>query len=322
VRYSSSWVGEAILEAARLVPPPDAVSLTVLASAEDPAPVAAGGRPRTAHGSATDLALLSASAAARAHGLRVALALEVLARPHGAWADVLPWAAPAERGEFWGRYERVALHYALLAELMEAEVYAFGANLGTTPAGAFEDERPSAQQLEQRAQTWKNMVLRLQSVFRGSLTYGASLGGEAGEPLFTPYLGHVGLHFFPGVEGARAAPEDELLARTLRFGLQQALDVAVRANKPLLLLQTGFPARRDSWALPHVPRGPADPEAQVRYLGFLADALAADLENADTLRGFFLWNWPIDPEPAGAGDRGFSLRRPELAPVLARFFAR
>ncbi|HEX6885575.1 MAG TPA: hypothetical protein VF530_19540 [Planctomycetota bacterium] len=322
VRYSSSWVGEALLEAARLVPAPDAVSLTVLASAEDPAPVAAGARPRTAHGSATDLALLSAGAAARAHGLRVALALEVLARPHGAWADVLPWASPAERGEFWGRYERVALHYALLAELMGAEVYSFGANLATTPAGHFEDETPTEQQLEQRAQTWKSIVLRLQAAFRGSLTYGASLGDPSGEALFTPNLGHVGLHFFPGVAGAHAAPDDELLARTLRFELQQALDLAVRANKPLLLLQTGFPARRDSWALPHVPRGPADPAAQARYLGFLADALAADLENADTLRGFFLWNWPIDPEPDGAGDRGFSLRRPELAPVLARFFAR
>ena len=148
--------------------------------------------------------------------------------------------------------------------------------------------------------------------------------------MFFDQLDCIGLLLFPGVAGgkpgAEGEPDAELLLRTVRFEVQQALDLAVRWNKPLVLLQTGFPARRDSWGLPLVPRGPAEPAAQARFLAVLAEVLDGELDraldNADVLRGFFLWNWPIDPDPAEAGDRGFSLRGRSLEALLGRLFAR
>jgi hypothetical protein len=322
VRYSSSWIEEALVEARRLEPAPNAVSLTVWAAAENPAPVLAGGSARTAFGSASDLALANAAAAARSFELEVVLALEVLAQPHGSWADALPWASPEDRWDYWRRYERVALHYALLAQLIGAKVFSFGANLRSTPAGTFEGEEASAEQIEQRARSWKGLIARLRGGFQGALTYGASLAGEASAALFYDQLDYLGLLFYPGVPEAGRTPDDELLWRTLRFELQQALDLAVRWDKPLLLLQAGFPARREAFARPSVPRGPADFGAQARALGMLGAVLASKLENADALRGLFLWNWPIDPDPEGAGDRGFSLRGRSLETELAHLFTR
>jgi hypothetical protein len=255
-------------------------------------------------------------------GFDVVLALEVLAQPHGAWSDVLPWASPEDRWEYWRRYERVALHYAVLAELLGVELFSFGANLRTTPAGFFEGEEPTPEQLEQRGKSWRSLIQRLRSVYGGLLTFGAGLPGSSTDALFYAELDCLGYLLFPAFESASGPPDDELLRRILRFEVQAALDLAVRWNKPLVLLQAGFPARRDSWALTQVPRGPEDAAAQARYLEALVEVLGGELDNADTLRGVFLWNWPIDPDPSTAGDRGYSLRGRSLEALLGRLFAR
>jgi hypothetical protein len=74
--------------------------------------------------------------------------------------------------------------------------------------------------------------------------------------------------------------------------------------------------------LPAVPRGPRDPETQRRFYAALAEILEGELENRDSLGGFFLWNWPIDPERGGETDDGFSLRGKGLDDLLRRLVAR
>jgi hypothetical protein len=317
--YSARAVGHALDEARAIVPPPDALSLTVFATREDPEPPLVALEARAVHGSASDLALASACAAARARDLGVLLQLEVLAQPRGAWADNIPWTEPDDPREFFERYETVALHYALLAELLAVEVFSFGAHLReSTRTESPERERDPAL-LEMRRLGWKRVVQRMRAAYSGPLAFCARFP-EARDVGFIEGLDLIGLSLFPRVTREARAPTDDVLLRGLRNEVQAAIELGVLWNRPVLLLQLGFPARGDSWSLPMVPRGIPYPRAQQRFLAALADVLEGKLHNAGTLAGFYLWNWPVAPSSADAA--GFSLRAPELQAVLGRLFAR
>jgi hypothetical protein len=319
-RYSARAVDAVLGEAHALEPGPDALSLTLFATTEDPLPPLCPARARAVHGSASDLALASATAAARAAELAVLLSLEVLARPSAAWADVLSWTGVDEQAQFWERYEQVAEHYALLSELLGFELYSFGSNLNES-VHTEGNEGESTELFALRRAKWEKLIVRLHKAYHGSLVFTARSPAEAEDAGFLEGLDAIGLFLYPQLRAANA-PEEAELQRVLRYELSQAIDLGVRWNKPVLLVQVGFPARADSWSQPMVPRGALDLAAQQRYFETLADVLEQELDNRAMLRGFFLWNWPLAAERAGALDAGFSLRQKPVESALRRLFAR
>jgi hypothetical protein len=320
--YGSRALEQALAEAVALAPGPDAVSLTVFATAEDPRAPLLAPHPRPAYGGTSDAALASAVAGARARELAVMLSLEVLAHPNGAWADVLSWTGAHDVELFFERYARVALHYALVAELLGTELFCFGSNLRESTRTEVDDERRDPERLEIRRKGWESLITRLRGAYLGDITYAARFPAEAQEIGFFERLDFLGLLFFPPVARASGAPTPEAVQRALRYELEQAFDLAVRWNRPLLLVQTGFPARSGSWARPQTPRGMLDLSSQQAFLAALAEALAAKSENRVVLRGLFLWNWPLDPALTGPEDGGFGLRGKPAAAALPRFFER
>ena len=318
-RYSARAADEALEAAGAFEPGPDAISLTVWAAAETPLPPTCTLAPRTVHGTASDLALASACGAARARKQSVLLALEVLASPNGSWADNISWTAPDAVPAFFLRYQRVALHYALLAELLHVDAFSFGANLREAVRTEPRKEVREPEIFEQRRAGWKVLIALLHRAYGGALTYSARFPAEGTETGFFEDLDFIGVSLFPRLAPEPAAPDEDELRRALRFALQQALDLGVRWNKPIVLTQVGFPARAESWMEPYFPSGAADVAAQRSYLAALADVLASGrLDNAAILRGYFLWNWPL----AEGEDAAFSLRRGELGSALRRLFAR
>lgn len=320
--YASRATEAALDEALALDPGPDSVSLTVLACATDPRPPLLAPRLRSSHPATSDVALASACAAAHARELSVLLSLEVLSSPSGAWADVLSWTGPDDSLAFFARYERVALHEALLAELLGVEIFSFGSNLRESTRTEVQEERRDPERLVQRREGWTRLIQRLRGAYTGPLTYAARFPSEAQEIAFFEQLDFIGLLFYPSLTRTGEAPDEGELRRSLRYQLQQALDFAVRWNRPLLLSQLGFPSRADSWARSFVPRGALDLGAQERFFSALADVLETKLDNVETLRGYYLWNWPLDERASGPEDGGFSLRGKPVEAALRRLFAR
>lgn len=319
--YGSRALGRALDQAMLQGVGPDAISLTVFASERDTRGPLLPARPAAHYSPTSDVDLAAAVSGARGRGARVLLGLEILAAPSGSWADSLSWSREnVDRKEFFARLARVGGHYALLAELLGVEVLCCAANLRdgakTAPRTAPQDPR----RVKLLAEGWKTLFTHLRAAYRGALTYSARFPPEAEEVGFYDQLDFVGVSLFPRL-AAGVEPSAAELERMIRFELERALDLAVRWNKPLLVTHLGFPARADSWTRPWVPRGPPDAAAQQRYLAALAEVLAGRLENGAALRGFYLWNWPLDDGGAQVA-HDFSLRAGSLGEVLARLFAR
>jgi hypothetical protein len=319
--YGSRAVGAALEEARAFGAGPDALSLSVTASERDPRAPLAPERPAPHHASASDVELAAAVAAARGRGARVLLALEPLVEPNGSWADSVASLRPEEMKRFFERVGSIALHYALLAELLEIEVLSCAANLREGARTELRTPVQDPRRLKALESGWKTVFARLRAAYRGGLTYTSRFPAEAEEVGFFGELDFVGLALFPR-SPAQGAPSDAELARMIRFELERALDLAVRWNKPLLVTQLGFPARADSFGKPWVPRGEADAAAQQRWYEALAEVLGGRLENGAALRGYYLWNWSLDETRARPEDDGFSLRGKPLGAALTRLFTR
>lgn len=320
--YLSRDLATSLQRLAAQAPGLDAVSLTVFATVEDPRGPLVTLRPRSVHGSASDLALANAVKEARVAQLRVALALEPLAGPHGTWADGAVLTREWTKREFWAEYERLALHYALLGELNRVEIFCLGANLrGATHTEPWAEEMSEAQE-KRRLDEWRALVKSVRPVFSGGLTYAARFPLEAETAGFWEELDFIGLQIYPRAAAPGVDPSDEDLQRVLRADALQAMQLGVRWNRPVLFLEVGFPSRSDSWSLPWVPRGEIDLEAQRRYYSALSAVLRQGFEYGSMLRGFYLWNWHVDPDAGGPQDGGFTPQGKPAEAELPGLFVR
>jgi hypothetical protein len=133
----------------------------------------------------------------------------------------------------------------------------------------------------------------------------------------------VAVAFYPQLALPGVEPGDDQVRRLLRQALSDALDLAIVWNRPLLVAQTGFPARSASWNWPAAGAGEHDPLPQLRFLERLAEVLEGPLPDREMLRGLWLWSWPISEtvRPGARAAQDYWLNRPGLADVLARLLA-
>ncbi|MEM7308219.1 MAG: hypothetical protein AAF682_16180 [Planctomycetota bacterium] len=206
------------------------------------------------------------------------------------------------------------MHYALLAELLGADTLCLGnerdgAARTLPPGDAFDgtDRELAAEQERRRLlqDAWLALIERMRGAFSGLLTYAAAPSREIEEVGFWPQLDLVGVDFFPKLPHPAGASSERNARAALRTQLARCVDVARVAERPLLLVQTGFPSHARAAQRATVPQGPVDVDAQLRLLTLLDEALD-ELRETAALAGLYLWSWNPDPRAGGAQHSGYT----------------
>lgn len=274
-------------------------------------------------GSSSDLALASALTAGNVLGLSKMLVIEPLVAPWSTWADGGRFVGEDENERFFTRFERLAVHYALLAELCGVDELCLGAGLrlaSKTKVLDYDTEY-TVELKALRDARWRQLVRAVRSVFAGAVTYGAHLRGEADEVGHWDAFDSIGLIGFSSlISPDGAAPTDGELRSRVHGSFKRARELGAAWGKPVAFVQNGFPSRSDAWARPAVPSGTPEPEAQRRYYDALARALRTDA-NLEAQVGVYLWNWSASPPSARAASAYTPQGRPAEA-VLERIFHR
>lgn len=258
---------------------------------------------------------------AAALGLARALVLEPLAAPASVRADTVARSFPEDWEDFFERYERVALHAALLAELCACDVYCFGVDLHA--AVDVESLAGHPRKREVKRAGWSALLPRLRAAFGGWLVYAAGSPGELAALPFLDALDACALPFLPFLTLAAFVPEDrvswESLPGQLRWSLEKVGRETEALGRPVLLLPVGFASCERAWESPAVPSGPADARLQAFLLRLLAGALE-EVRPAPWLAGLFLPGLGLAPAPEG--DLGFGVWGKPAAEELPALFAR
>ncbi len=231
----------------------------------------------------SDASLEVTAADARALGLTVVL------KPH-VWCGHRRWCGEIEMdgAEAWAawfaQYERVAVHYALLARRCSIPVLCLGTELqGTT----------------RHEKEWRALIAKVRALHPGVLTYCANWGEEVERLRFWDALDVVGVSEYWPLADAPGADAAEV---ERRFGdvLARMRKVGERAKRPVWFLEIGFADVKEPWLKPSEKAGPFD--------GGVDQALAYRLVLTATRRerfpeGLFWWKWPSDPWRLGPPDR-------------------
>jgi hypothetical protein len=268
-----------------------------------------------------DLALASAVVEARALGLQVLLAPQILATPGGTWADALALGGQAGIGAFFAGYGDVLTHYALLAELLGVDVLCLGSERGlvsTTLADGEEDEK-SRDRYALLLEHWKALIASTRRIFRGQLTYAAEAHSELPRVAFWPALDFVGVTLFPSVGLPRGQYGRASAKERLAEWLSDSAAVAGAAGRPLLVLQTGFPSHHAAHSAPLLARGTVDLELQADLYRLLGEVFA-EARAAGEVAAVFLWRWDPDPNAGGTSDASHTPQGKPAAALLGGFF--
>lgn len=208
-----------------------------------------------------DGAIEEAIATAKRRGLSVFLAPELrIAEP------------PAEGDQesleaFFEEYRRYVMHYAMLAELAEADLFALGVGLG--------------QRITARSRDWERLAYDVRRIYSGPIVYCAANETELRTIRFGLAVDAIGLDLeVPAVP--RGQQPEAFYERYFSGLADRAEGITERARSPLIF--TGFGPIRDADAAP-----PPD-----RELAIALRAVATVFEAREWFGGVFVDRWHTD----------------------------
>lgn len=234
--------------------------------------------------SETDVGVIHTARRARERGMTV-LWKPHLWIGHHSWPGDVEMTSEADWQAWFRVYRRYIVHHAVLAEFAHADWFAVGVELGKTV---------------HREAEWRQLIAAVRKVYSGKLTYAGNWWGDYDKVPFWDALDAVGVDaYFP------LAHDEQAGLTALRSGARDAITqlraAAERWDRPVLLTEVGFAARRGAWVSPHEEGGTLS-EADQRLAW---QVLLAELGKPDWLLGIHAWKVFTHPRGEGHGKPDF-----------------
>lgn len=273
--------------------------------------------------STPDVAL--ATAAAQSLGMHVMFAPQLLTSRSGTWAGWTMIESGAEFERFFEGLQANLTHYALLAELCNADLFSVGSELARATRSAASANPYTPDYLLRASERWRTLIASSRKAFRGALTYSALGLPEAQAIDFWGELDYVGVGAYLSLgDGTPSVlrPDDDIAATKLHALFRAIRELAESHGRPALISDIGFAPTSEAWLAPDYARGALDLEEQRRLLAATAEALRRHARSGEPLAGLYLSCWSTDPTAGRDLDRSFTPQnRPALA-ALAQIFGR
>lgn len=196
------------------------------------------------------------------------------------WPGDIDFKTEVEWTVFFERYERWILHYAMLAEIHEFDVFCLGVEFVKATL-----EHP---------ERWQKMIHRMGAFYSGSLTYAANWGAEFEESSLwaNEELDFIGINcYYPLSKEEK--PTDRQLQKGFETILEKIEQIAKQYNKKVIFTEIGFRSIKKPWQNPHHYDWNDEPNYDEEDQKRCYAAVLAALEgNEDWCQGILWWKWP------------------------------
>ncbi|MEM9718497.1 MAG: hypothetical protein AAGA10_04590 [Bacteroidota bacterium] len=252
-------------------------------------------------GGENDESVIMSAHFAQEEGMSTLLKPQIWVR--GAWPGDLRMQSQEDWDQFFENYKKWILHYALLAELYEIEVFCIGVELKYTT-------------LEQ-GEKWRDLIQDIRQVYSGPLVYAANWGEEFEGISFWDELDYVGIDFYYPLGKSNQISSNEL-RKNLEKELKKVEQVSKTYNKPVLLTEIGFRSIEAPWQMPHEYAGSKSSKVQDQALCY--EVVLASLQEQPWCKGIFWWKWPSYIAFTQPQDRGYSPIGKPAEKVVEKWF--
>ncbi len=238
----------------------------------------------------SDKSLLHAAKTAHKLGLTVMLKphIDLIEKGDGTyWRADIGFNSTEDWEEWFKEYRKMIVHYAKLAEKMEADIFCVGTELSFT---------------SQKKEEWLRIISEVREVFSGKLVYAANWD-EFKNIEFWDKLDYVGIDaYFPLSYSPN--PEVEDLKRGWEKWKLELRDWHSAINKPILFTELGYASTPNA---PYSPweggmQGNADVEIQAKCY----EAFFETIWQEPWFAGVYWWKWNPNVRSGGKYNRRFT----------------
>lgn len=176
---------------------------------------------------------------------------------------------------FFEYYEEWIMHYALVAELYDFDIFCIGNEF-------------QAASLSEHAR-WDELFEKVRKVYHGHITYAANWGAEFEQVTFWDKLDFISVNcYYPLSE--KMNPTDAELLDRFEQNLNVIEKVQKKYNKEVIFTEIGFKSIAAPWIAPHkdADEQAYSEEAQQRCYETMFTAMQDEV----WIKGLYIWKWP------------------------------
>ena len=217
---------------------------------------------------------------ARSRGIKVMLKPQIWLS-HSSWPGNIQFENDHSWDLWFRSYENWIVHYAIIAELTQTDLFCIGTELVETTL--------------KKPDHWKSMIARIRKIYHGPLVYASNWGKEFEQITFWKELDYMGLdNYYP----VRKYSTENIASVRIAFQEQKkkVADIVHRNQKPLLFTEIGFTASDGSGMGSSENDYPGYNEKVQEECYRLA---FETYWNEPWFCGLYWWKWFSDPEDSG-----------------------
>lgn len=155
--------------------------------------------------------------------------MHVMFKPHlwmsEGWRSNIKLETDEEWDAWFDSYEEQMLHYALLSQEMNVDLFCIGTELKSS--------------LKKQPQRWKNFVRKIKDVYDGKLTYASNWDGEYNDVNFWNDMDYIGIQAYYPLTNNISPTLDEIKNGWDKH-LKKLIKLSKEFNKPILFTETGY----------------------------------------------------------------------------------
>ena len=191
------------------------------------------------------------------------------------WTGFVEMKNDADWDAFFEHYSHWIKHYALMAEIYEADALAVGVEF--------------VQATLQNQSRWATLFKEIRKIYSGHITYCANWGEEIEGLSFWEELDYIGFNcYYPWSKNKKASK------RELQKGLNGIIDkiekIAAKHGKPVVFTEVGFRSVEHPWVNPHAAA--EDRAFNENTQAQCYEALFKAIQNKKWCKGIIWWKWP------------------------------
>jgi len=235
------------------------------------------------------------------------LGLKIMMKPqiwisHEAWPGKINMDSAEDWNDWFDSYEQWIIHYALISELMHADLFCIGTEL--------------VEATTQHPERWREIITRVRQVYSGPIVYAANWGKEFEEITFWDALDYMGLDNYYPVR--KSVDESPAVMRAAFLEQKSKLKaIAIRWQKPLLFTEIGYMANETAGM------GSSEDENTKYNEGMQAECYKIALEtywNEPWFAGMYWWKWFSNPDDSGINADAHSPHGRKAGRILAQWY--
>lgn len=252
-------------------------------------------------GGENDEAVIHSIYTAKQNGMRVLLKPQIFCWQ--GWSGDINMQNENDWNKFFDCYTKWIMHYALLAEMYEADIFSVGVEL--------QDATTS------HPEAWKKLIAEVRQVYSGKITYCANWGYEFDNIHFWDDLDYMSVNcYYPLSE--KNDPTDEELKTSFEATLDHLHSAQKKFNKPFLFTEIGFKSIERPWIKPHFD----DDDQQVDQLAQKRcyEAIFSAMQDEDWISGMYIWQFPTYMDYAKRNTKGFTPCGKQAEAIVAKYY--